>query len=104
MMSHSVSSLLAGVALPCSYPPVPGQMTEAGTSGLSGTWYGSFAHPGADYTSPSKADLTLQVARRLVVYLQVGDSGGKHGHHRHPGKPDRPQRLVGDTSHSRALR
>jgi len=34
-------------------------MTEA--AGLSGMWYGSFAHPGADYTSPSKADLTLQL-------------------------------------------
>jgi len=97
MMSHSVSSLFAGIALTMLVSACAGPMTEAGSSGLSGTWYGSFAHPGADYTSPSKADLTLQV-------LQVGDSGGKHGHHRDPGKPDRPQRLVGDTSHSRALR
>jgi len=61
MMSHSVSSLLAGVALTMLVSACAGPMTEAGTSGLSGTWYGSFAHPGADYTSPSKADLTLQV-------------------------------------------
>ena len=38
-----------------------GPMMQSGSAGLSGMWHGSFTHAGADYTSPSKADLTLEV-------------------------------------------
>lgn len=61
MMSHSVSSLFAGIALTMFVTACAGPTTQAGSAGLPGMWHGSFAHPGADYTSPSRADLTLQV-------------------------------------------
>ena len=61
MMSHSVSSLFAGIALTMFVTACAGPTTQAGSAGLPGMWHGSFVHPGADYTSPSRADLTLQV-------------------------------------------
>ena len=61
MMSHSVSSLFAGIALTMFVTACAGPTMQAGSAGLPGMWHGSFVHPGADYTSPSRADLTLQV-------------------------------------------
>ncbi len=61
MMSHRVSSLLGSIALTVLVAACAGPTTQAGPGGLPGMWHGSFLHPGADYTSPSRADLTLQV-------------------------------------------
>lgn len=72
MMSHSVSSVLASVALTMLVAACAGPTTQAGSastasagpparSGLSGTWHGYFVHSGADYTSPSSANLMLEV-------------------------------------------
>jgi hypothetical protein len=61
MMSHRVSSLLGSIALMVLVAACAGPTTQAGPGGLPGVWHGSFLHPGADYTSPSRADLTLQV-------------------------------------------
>ena len=61
MMSHRVSSLLGSIALTVLVAACAGPTTQAGPGGLRGMWHGSFLHPGADYTSPSRADLTLQV-------------------------------------------
>jgi hypothetical protein len=62
MMSHSVSSMFAGVALTMFATACAGPMTQAGSAELlPGMWRGSFTHPGADYTSPSSSGLTLQV-------------------------------------------
>ena len=61
MMSHGVTSLFGGIALTLLVAACAGPITQAGPGGLPGTWQGSFLHPGADYTSPSRADLTLRV-------------------------------------------
>ena len=61
MMSHSVSSMFAGVALTMFATACAGPTTQAGSAVLPGMWYGSFTHPGADYTSSSRSDMTLQV-------------------------------------------
>jgi hypothetical protein len=61
MTLHSVSSLLAGITLTMLVAACAGPTTQAGSAALPGMWHGSFAHAGADYTSPSRADLTLQV-------------------------------------------
>lgn len=60
MMSHGVSSLFGGIALTLLVTACAGPLTQ-GPAELPGTWHGSFVHPGADYTSPSRADLALQV-------------------------------------------
>ena len=61
MMSRSVTSVFLGVALAMLVTACAGPMMQSGPAGLPGMWHGSFTHAGADYTSPSKADLTLQV-------------------------------------------
>jgi hypothetical protein len=35
-------------------------------------WYGSFTHPGADYTSSSRSDLTLQVCDDATYTFKWG--------------------------------
>ena len=72
MMSHSVSSLFAGVALTMLATACAGPTTQAGSAVLPGMWHGSFTHPGADYTSPSGADLTLQVRDDSTYTLKWG--------------------------------
>ena len=49
-----------------------GPVTQAGPGGLSGVWQGSFYHPGADYTSPSRADLTLRINSDSTYTLKWG--------------------------------
>ena len=46
MMSHSVSSMFAGVALTMFATACAGPTTQAGSAVLPGMWYGSFTHPG----------------------------------------------------------
>jgi len=72
MMSHGVSSLFTGIALTMLVSACAGPLTQAGPARLPGIWQGSFAHPGADYTSPSKADLTLQVRDDSSYTLKWG--------------------------------
>jgi hypothetical protein len=49
-----------------------GPVTQAGPGGLPGMWQGSFNHPGADYTSPSRADLTLRINSDSTYTLKWG--------------------------------
>lgn len=79
MMSHSVSSLLAGIALSTLVAACAGPSAQSGSAstgspsaGLSGTWSGFFVHPGADYTSPSSADLSLQVREDSTYTFKWG--------------------------------
>jgi hypothetical protein len=72
MMSHSVSSMFAGVALTIFATACAGPTTQAGSAVLPGTWYGSFTHPGADYTSSSRSDMTLQVCDDSTYTFKVG--------------------------------
>jgi hypothetical protein len=65
-------------------------------------WSGSFAHPGADYTSPSKADLMLQVRDDSSYTFKWGTRAESTGTIATQG--NRIVLNVGDTSHSRALR
>jgi hypothetical protein len=61
MKSRRVNSVFIGIALVMLVTACAGPVTQSGPAGLSGMWHGSFTHAGADYTSPSRADLTLQV-------------------------------------------
>ena len=72
MMSHSVSSMFAGVALTMFATACAGPTTQAGSAVLPGMWYGSFTHPGADYTSSSRSDMTLQVCDDSTYTFKVG--------------------------------
>lgn len=72
MLAHrSVSFLLKGVALTMVITGCAGLTTEAGSE-LRGTWQGFFTHPGADYTSPSNADLSLEVREDSTYALKWG--------------------------------
>ena len=59
-----------------------GPVTQAGPGGLSGVWQGSFYHPGADYTSPSRADLTLRINSDSTYTLKWGSRAETNGDHR----------------------
>jgi hypothetical protein len=72
MMSRSVSSLFAGIALTMLVAACAGPMTQTGPAELPGMWHGSFVHPGADYTSPSRAELMLQVRDDSTYTLKWG--------------------------------
>jgi hypothetical protein len=72
MMSHGVSSLLTGMALTVLVAACAGPTTQAGSAALPGMWQGSFVHPGADYTSPSRAELKLQVRDDSTYTLKWG--------------------------------
>lgn len=72
MLSRGVTCSFIGVALTTLLTACAGPMMPSGSAGLSGSWHGSFNHPGADYTSPSKADLTLQVRDDSTYTLKWG--------------------------------
>jgi hypothetical protein len=72
MMSHGVSSLFAGIVLTMFVTACAGPTTQADSAGLPGMWHGAFVHPGADYTSPSRADLMLQVRDDSTYTLKWG--------------------------------
>jgi hypothetical protein len=71
MPTRAVSFLLTGVALTLVITGCSGLTTEPG-SGLRGTWQGYFTHPGADYTSPSNANLSLEVREDSTYTLKWG--------------------------------
>jgi hypothetical protein len=60
-MTHRARFLLGGIVLALLVAGCAGLTTQADSGGLPGVWYGSFLHPGADYTSPSRSDLMLRV-------------------------------------------
>ena len=72
MNSHAVSSLIGGVALTVLVSACAGPSARGDSGALAGTWHGAFVHGGADYTSPSKADLTLQVKEDSTYTFRWG--------------------------------
>src|SRR5690349_1684498 len=70
MVSRNFSVLFFGMAVALLVAACAGPVTQAG--GLPGTWHGAFLHPGADYTSPSRSDLTLQVNTDSTYTLKWG--------------------------------
>jgi len=72
MVSRSSSLFLFSVAVTLFVAACAGPVTQAGPGGLPGVWQGSFYHPGADYTSPSKADLTLRINPDSTYTLKWG--------------------------------
>ena len=70
MVSRSSSFFLFSVAVALFVAACAGPVTQAG--GLPGVWQGSFYHPGADYTSPSRADLTLRINPDSTYTLKWG--------------------------------
>ena len=86
MMSCRVTSLLAVIALSalvaaCAGPSSQSSSASSETThaGLSGTWSGYFAHPGADYTSPSSADLSLVVREDSTYTFKWGSRAERTG-------------------------
>jgi hypothetical protein len=72
MTSRGVYSLLGGVALSLTVAACAGPMMQGESGALPGTWHGAFVHSGADYTSPSRSDLTLQVKGDSTYTFQWG--------------------------------
>ena len=72
MVSRSSSFFLFSVAVALFVAACAGPVTQAGPGGLPGVWQGSFYHPGADYTSPSRADLTLRINPDSTYTLKWG--------------------------------
>ena len=72
MISHGVSSLVGGIALSLLVTACAGPMTQGESDALAGTWHGAFVHAGADYTSPSRADLTLNVKEDSTYTFKWG--------------------------------
>jgi hypothetical protein len=72
MVSRSSSFFLFSVAVALFVAACAGPVTQAGPGGLPGVWQGSFYHPGADYTSPSSADLTLRINPDSTYTLKWG--------------------------------
>jgi hypothetical protein len=72
MVSRNFSVMFFGVAVALLVAACAGPVTQAGSGGLPGTWHGAFLHPGADYTSPSSSDLTLQVNTDSTYTLKWG--------------------------------
>src|SRR5262245_3577724 len=73
MMAVSYGALVAGCAGPTS--DLSGTSSDAASSSvaqLGGTWQGYFGHPGADYTSPSQSDVTLEVREDSTYVLKMG--------------------------------
>jgi hypothetical protein len=71
-MLRSVTSLFGGIALTMLVSACAGPLTQSDSSALPGMWHGSFAHPGADYTSPSSPSLTLRVNDDSTYTLKWG--------------------------------
>lgn len=72
MVSRSSSFFLFSVVVALFVAACAGPVTQAGPGGLPGVWQGSFYHPGADYTSPSRADLTLRINPDSTYTLKWG--------------------------------
>ena len=72
MASRNLSVFFFGVAVALLVAASAGPVTQAGSGGLPGTWHGAFFHPGADYTSPSRSDVTLQVETGSTYTLKWG--------------------------------
>lgn len=79
MTSHTVSSLLVGIALSTLVAACAGPSSQSSPVGLSGTWSGYFVHPGADYTSPSRADLALEVREDSTYTFKWGSRAERTG-------------------------
>jgi len=70
-----LSLVVTGCAGPATETGVGGTDPTAASSSaavLCGTWQGSFAHPGADYTSPRRTELALQVRGDSTYTLTWG--------------------------------
>ena len=72
MLSRGVTYSFIRVAVALLLTACAGPTIQSGAAGLSGSWRGSFTHAGADYTSPSKTDLTLQVRGDSTYTLNWG--------------------------------
>ena len=72
MVSRSASFLFFSLAVVLFVAACAGPVTQAGSGGLPGTWHGAFLHSGADYTSPSRSALTLQVNTDSTYTLNGG--------------------------------
>ena len=70
MVSRNSSFFFFSVAVALFVAACAGPVTQPG--GLPGVWQGSFYHPGADYTSPSKADLTLRINSDSTYTMKWG--------------------------------
>jgi hypothetical protein len=64
--------IVIGIAIALLSVGITGCAGPAGPGGLPGVWQGSFYHPGADYTSPSRADLTLRINSDSTYILKWG--------------------------------
>jgi hypothetical protein len=72
MVPRSSSIFFFSVAVALFVAACAGPMTQAGQGGLPGVWQGSFYHPGADYTSPPRSDLTLRINSDSTYTLKWG--------------------------------
>ena len=72
MVSRSASFLFFSLAVVLFVAACAGPVTQAGPGGLPGMWQGSFYHPGADYTSPPRSDLTLRINSDSTYTLKWG--------------------------------
>ena len=79
MVSRSSSFFLFSVVVALFVAACAGPVTQAGPGGLPGVWQGSFYHPGADYTSPSRADLTLRINPDSTYTLKWGSRAETRG-------------------------
>ena len=64
--------IVMGITIALLSVVVTGCAGPAGPGGLPGVWQGSFYHPGADYTSPSRSDLTLRINSDSTYTLKWG--------------------------------
>src|SRR5262245_7995763 len=79
--------VLLNVAVGCAGPTSESGITTSASpqspsaaAGVSGTWRGYFAHPGADYTSaPGSTELTLQVREDSTYSFKWGSRPERTG-------------------------
>ena len=64
--------IVIGITIALLSVVVTGCAGPAGPGGLPGMWQGSFYHPGADYTSPPRSDLTLRINLDSTYTLKWG--------------------------------